>query len=75
MGNKESTVFSIFTSIIYWFSAWIVGVIAVIIGIVFIALKLFGVIGFQWVWVASPLWIGTPIVFVLYLLSEWREKH
>ena len=35
--------------------------------IVFIALKLTGVIGWSWWWVLSPLWI-TPLIFLAILL-------
>ena len=34
--------------------------------LVFIVLKLFGVIGWRWRWVFSPLWISSLILF-LYL--------
>ena len=35
-----------------------------LLGIAFIVLKLVGVIGWSWVWVLSPFWIGA-IVWVL----------
>ena len=36
--------------------------------IVFIVLKLCGVITWKWVWVLSPLWIGWGLVLVLVIL-------
>ena len=36
--------------------------------ILFIALKLTGVITWSWVWVLSPLWIGLALVLVFLLL-------
>lgn len=38
--------------------------IAVILTVVFIVLKLTGVIAWSWLWVLSPLWIG----FILWLI-------
>lgn len=40
--------------------------------IVFIALKLTGVIAWSWIWVLSPLWIGVALVLAIiaaYLLT------
>lgn len=34
--------------------------------VVFIVLKLVGVIQWSWVWVLSPLWISILIVLILY---------
>ncbi len=34
-----------------------------LLAIVFITLKLIGVITWSWLWVLSPLWIGLAIVF------------
>lgn len=38
--------------------------------IVFIALKLCGVINWSWVWVLSPIWI-VAILIVLFVLLAW----
>ena len=41
--------------------------------IVFIVLKLCGVIAWKWVWVLSPIWIELCLVvllFVIYLITE-----
>ena len=37
--------------------------------IVFIVLKLIGVISWSWLWVLSPLWIGFAIVVVLVIIA------
>lgn len=37
--------------------------------ILFIALKLTGVIGWSWWWVLSPLWITTGLVVVILLVG------
>ena len=37
-----------------------------VLAIVFIVLKLVGVINWSWVWVLSPIWISVIIVLVLY---------
>ena len=36
--------------------------------IVFIALKLLGVIQWSWVWVLSPIWIPLIIVIILFII-------
>lgn len=36
--------------------------------IVFIVLKLLGVISWSWVWILSPLWISTIIVVILLVV-------
>ena len=36
--------------------------------VVFIILKLCGVVNWSWWWVLSPIWISAIIVFVLYAL-------
>ena len=36
--------------------------------IVFIVLKLLGVISWSWVWVLSPVWISTIIVVILLVV-------
>ena len=37
--------------------------------IIFIVLKLCGLISWSWVWVLSPLWISIILGIILYLLS------
>ena len=46
--------------------------------IVFIVLKLIGVIGWSWLWVLSPLWIpvAVSILFIgIALLAAWIRKR
>jgi len=52
-----------------------------LLGVVFIALKLLGVIGWSWWWVTAPLWGGLAIglvfavvVAVVYLLAAALGK-
>ena len=45
----------------------IVAGIFLVLTIVFIVLKLCGVIGWSWVWVFSPLWLSV-LAFFLYLI-------
>ena len=62
---------------------------ASLLGLVFITLKLCGVINWPWVLVTLPIWLG-PAAFLSFLLIttslwllctlglhilEWREKH
>lgn len=46
--------------------------------VAFIVLKLCGIISWSWVWVLSPLWIGT-IVAILFVVGTfyfiWRLDH
>lgn len=37
--------------------------------IIFIVLKLIGVIEWSWVWVLSPLWISVGLSLVIYLIG------
>ena len=37
--------------------------------ILFIALKLLGIISWKWLWVLSPLWISAGIVIVVLLIA------
>lgn len=39
-----------------------------IIGVVFLILKLCGVIDWSWVWVLSPFWISAGFWMILYLI-------
>jgi len=46
------------------------------LGIVFIVLKLVGVITWSWVWVLSPFWISALIWLVVIVISfiiAWRS--
>lgn len=36
--------------------------------ILFIGLKLGGVINWSWLWVLSPLWIGWSIILIIFIL-------
>lgn len=38
--------------------------------IVFIVLKLVGVIDWSWVWVLSPTWISTAVVLIILLVVD-----
>ena len=40
-----------------------------IVGIVFIVLKLTGVIGWSWWWVTSPLWVGFALSVISIVLA------
>ena len=39
--------------------------------IVFIALKLCGVISWGWIWVLSPLWITAIVMAILIVVALW----
>lgn len=45
-----------------------------ILSVVFITLKLCGVINWSWVWVLSPIWIPLIIVLVIYFIA-WYIAH
>jgi hypothetical protein len=48
-----------------------------LLGLLFIGLKLGGVIAWSWVWVLSPLWIPVAIaavIFVIALLIAGSDK-
>ena len=45
--------------------------IASILTIVFVVLKLTGVITWSWWWVLSPLWISFVLVILLFLIGFW----
>jgi len=49
------------------------GLIGVLV-VVFIVLKLVGVIAWSWVWVLSPLWIELGLIFFI-LLVGWLGKR
>lgn len=46
--------------------------------IVFVVLKLMGIITWAWIWVVSPLWIGLilwiVLVILLYLIVHWANS-
>ena len=42
--------------------------IATILTIVFVVLKLVGVISWSWVWVLSPLWISLAAIIIIFLI-------
>ena len=42
--------------------------------IAFIVLKLTGVIGWSWLWVLSPLWIGALVAVILVIIFVWLLK-
>ena len=55
--------------------------LASVLTIIFIVLKLVGVINWSWWWVLSPLWINAilvvvifVIIFVVYLIADERWK-
>jgi len=39
------------------------------LGLLFIALKLLGVIAWSWWWVTAPLWGGTAIILAILLIG------
>lgn len=39
-----------------------------VLGVLFIALKLIGVIGWSWWWVLAPFWVPVGILFVLLVV-------
>lgn len=43
--------------------------IGTVLGIIFIVLKLVGLIEWSWVWVLAPLWIGAIITILLLILG------
>lgn len=49
-----------------------------ILGVVFIVLKLTGVIGWSWVWVLSPFWIpvafGIVVLFILFVVMIVKDS-
>lgn len=40
-----------------------------VLALIFIVLKLIGVIKWSWIWVLSPLWISFGLVVLLFLLA------
>ncbi len=48
------------------------------IGIVFITLRLCGLIDWPWVWVLAPIWggilLGVLAILVVYLYDKWLDR-
>lgn len=44
---------------------------SVLLTVLFIALKLTGVIAWPWIWVLAPIWIGAVLMMVAILLVAW----
>lgn len=42
--------------------------------IVFIVLKLTGVISWSWLWVLSPIWISAILGIILFVICLWLFK-
>lgn len=45
------------------------GLFGILLTILFIALKLCGVINWAWIWVLCPLWIGLVLVLIIVLIG------
>jgi len=45
--------------------------LAGVLTVIFIVLKLVGVINWSWIWVLSPLWIGFVVAVVVIALFAW----
>ena len=43
--------------------------------LLFIGLKLAGIIEWRWLWVLSPLWIGAILLFVLATIMVWAKRR
>lgn len=39
-----------------------------VLALIFIALKLIGIITWSWLWVLAPIWIGIPLVLLFYIV-------
>ena len=42
-----------------------------VLTIVFIVLRLIGVITWSWIWVLSPLWISWLVAIILIMIIKW----
>lgn len=42
-----------------------------LLAVLFIALKLTGVIAWSWVWVLAPLWIGIPLALATTIIAAF----
>lgn len=45
-----------------------------VLQLIFIVLKLCGVIKWSWLWVLSPVWIGAIIAVILVILYVWANS-
>lgn len=45
-----------------------------VLGIVFVVLKLAGVIDWSWIWVLCPFWIGIALSIILYMVIKIAMK-
>jgi hypothetical protein len=41
--------------------------------ILFIALKLTGIISWSWLWVLSPIWISFTLIFIFLIIKEIKN--
>ncbi len=49
--------------------------LGIILGIIFIVLKLVGIINWSWLWVLSPIWISFVLfVFVFFIAVIWFNR-
>lgn len=46
-----------------------------LLAILFIGLKLGGVIAWSWLWVLSPLWIIPVVLLILFLIGAWASSR
>ena len=42
--------------------------ICTVLGLIFITLKLTGLISWSWIWVLSPIWIGICFMIIIYFI-------
>lgn len=47
---------------------------AFILFVIFLILKLCGVIAWSWLWVTSPLWIPIPLVIIAIIMIKVGKK-
>ena len=45
-----------------------------VLQLIFIVLKLCGIINWSWIWVLSPIWIGTILGAILVILYIWANS-
>ena len=46
-----------------------------LLAIVFIVLKLIGVISWSWAWVLAPIWMPTVIALIIFIGFIWLVKR
>jgi len=46
-----------------------------LLAIVFIVLKLCGVITWSWLWVLSPVWITWVVILIIMIVIIWRDRR